>query len=159
MFGDQSGGAGGALWAARKRTSRSVMHPISGSATLLDSRRLAIRARIGLTGAPVVLSEELPARDTVNDAQPLRNPAHRCRRARPGDRGARQELRLPHVAIALGGEVAAGSGYRTRAVDERVPLVFTGGTIDYRLVDGEQGSRFLADVGALLTEPRLALTW
>jgi pyruvate dehydrogenase E2 component (dihydrolipoamide acetyltransferase) len=32
-------------------------------------------------------------------------------------------------------------------------------SFDHRLVDGEQGSRFLADVGALLTEPGLALTW
>ncbi|MGE3287804.1 MAG: dihydrolipoamide acetyltransferase family protein [Pseudonocardia sp.] len=32
-------------------------------------------------------------------------------------------------------------------------------SFDHRLVDGEQGSRFLADVGALLTDPRLALTW
>ncbi|MBL8926049.1 MAG: 2-oxo acid dehydrogenase subunit E2 [Pseudonocardia sp.] len=32
-------------------------------------------------------------------------------------------------------------------------------SFDHRLVDGEQGARFLADVGALLTEPGLALTW
>jgi 2-oxoisovalerate dehydrogenase E2 component (dihydrolipoyl transacylase) len=32
-------------------------------------------------------------------------------------------------------------------------------SFDHRLVDGEQGSRFLADVGALLTDPALALTW
>ncbi|WP_433299689.1 dihydrolipoamide acetyltransferase family protein [Pseudonocardia sp. CA-142604] len=32
-------------------------------------------------------------------------------------------------------------------------------SFDHRLVDGEQGSRFLADVGALLTDPSLALTW
>jgi pyruvate dehydrogenase E2 component (dihydrolipoamide acetyltransferase) len=32
-------------------------------------------------------------------------------------------------------------------------------SFDHRLVDGEQGSRFLADVGAVLTEPGLALTW
>ncbi|GAA5123626.1 dihydrolipoamide acetyltransferase family protein [Pseudonocardia adelaidensis] len=32
-------------------------------------------------------------------------------------------------------------------------------SFDHRLVDGEQGSRFLADVGALLTDPGLALTW
>jgi pyruvate dehydrogenase E2 component (dihydrolipoamide acetyltransferase) len=32
-------------------------------------------------------------------------------------------------------------------------------SFDHRLVDGEQGSRFLADVGALLHDPGLALTW
>ena len=32
-------------------------------------------------------------------------------------------------------------------------------SFDHRLVDGEQGSRFLADVGALLEDPGLALTW
>ena len=32
-------------------------------------------------------------------------------------------------------------------------------SFDHRLVDGEQGSRFLSDVGALLTDPSLALTW
>ncbi len=32
-------------------------------------------------------------------------------------------------------------------------------SFDHRVVDGEQGSRFLADVGALLTDPGLALTW
>jgi 2-oxoisovalerate dehydrogenase E2 component (dihydrolipoyl transacylase) len=32
-------------------------------------------------------------------------------------------------------------------------------SFDHRLVDGEQGSRFLADVGALLTDPGLALAW
>jgi 2-oxoisovalerate dehydrogenase E2 component (dihydrolipoyl transacylase) len=32
-------------------------------------------------------------------------------------------------------------------------------SFDHRLVDGEQGSRFLADVGALLTDPGLALTY
>jgi 2-oxoisovalerate dehydrogenase E2 component (dihydrolipoyl transacylase) len=32
-------------------------------------------------------------------------------------------------------------------------------SFDHRLVDGEQGSRFLADVGALLTDPALAIAW
>jgi pyruvate dehydrogenase E2 component (dihydrolipoamide acetyltransferase) len=32
-------------------------------------------------------------------------------------------------------------------------------SFDHRLVDGEQGSRFLADIGALLTDPGIALTW
>ncbi|MEJ3655747.1 dihydrolipoamide acetyltransferase family protein [Actinomycetes bacterium KLBMP 9759] len=32
-------------------------------------------------------------------------------------------------------------------------------SFDHRLVDGEQGSIFLADVGKLLTDPGLALTW
>jgi pyruvate dehydrogenase E2 component (dihydrolipoamide acetyltransferase) len=32
-------------------------------------------------------------------------------------------------------------------------------SFDHRVVDGEQGSRFLADVGALLTDPGLALSW
>jgi pyruvate dehydrogenase E2 component (dihydrolipoamide acetyltransferase) len=32
-------------------------------------------------------------------------------------------------------------------------------SFDHRLVDGAQGSRFLADVGALLHDPGLALTW
>ncbi|HEY1972162.1 MAG TPA: dihydrolipoamide acetyltransferase family protein, partial [Pseudonocardia sp.] len=32
-------------------------------------------------------------------------------------------------------------------------------SFDHRLVDGEQGSRFLADVGALLADPGLALTY
>ncbi len=32
-------------------------------------------------------------------------------------------------------------------------------SFDHRLVDGEQGSRFLADVGALLEDPALALTF
>ena len=32
-------------------------------------------------------------------------------------------------------------------------------SFDHRIVDGEQGSRFLADIGALLTEPGLAMTW
>jgi pyruvate dehydrogenase E2 component (dihydrolipoamide acetyltransferase) len=32
-------------------------------------------------------------------------------------------------------------------------------SFDHRLVDGEQGARFLADVGALLTDPGIALTW
>ena len=30
-------------------------------------------------------------------------------------------------------------------------------TFDHRVVDGEQGARFLADLGALLTDPGLAL--
>ncbi|TCK27741.1 dihydrolipoamide acetyltransferase family protein [Pseudonocardia endophytica] len=32
-------------------------------------------------------------------------------------------------------------------------------SFDHRLVDGEQGSRFLADVGALLADPGIAFTW
>ncbi|HET6706020.1 dihydrolipoamide acetyltransferase family protein [Amycolatopsis sp.] len=32
-------------------------------------------------------------------------------------------------------------------------------SFDHRVVDGQQGSEFLADVGALLTDPGLALTW
>ena len=32
-------------------------------------------------------------------------------------------------------------------------------SFDHRVVDGQQGSQFLADVGALLTDPGLALTW
>ena len=32
-------------------------------------------------------------------------------------------------------------------------------SFDHRLVDGQQGSIFLADVGALLTDPGLALTY
>jgi pyruvate dehydrogenase E2 component (dihydrolipoamide acetyltransferase) len=32
-------------------------------------------------------------------------------------------------------------------------------SFDHRLVDGEQGSRFLADVGALLADPGIALTY
>ncbi|HTK61901.1 MAG TPA: dihydrolipoamide acetyltransferase family protein [Pseudonocardia sp.] len=32
-------------------------------------------------------------------------------------------------------------------------------SFDHRLVDGEQGSRFLADVGALLSDPALAMTF
>ena len=31
-------------------------------------------------------------------------------------------------------------------------------SFDHRLVDGEQGSRFLADVGAILAEPGMVLT-
>jgi pyruvate dehydrogenase E2 component (dihydrolipoamide acetyltransferase) len=31
-------------------------------------------------------------------------------------------------------------------------------SFDHRLVDGEQGSRFLADVGAILSNPGMALT-
>jgi 2-oxoisovalerate dehydrogenase E2 component (dihydrolipoyl transacylase) len=32
-------------------------------------------------------------------------------------------------------------------------------SFDHRVVDGEQGSRFLADIGALLTDPGTALAW
>jgi pyruvate dehydrogenase E2 component (dihydrolipoamide acetyltransferase) len=32
-------------------------------------------------------------------------------------------------------------------------------SFDHRVVDGEQGSKFLADVGALLTDPAMALAW
>jgi len=32
-------------------------------------------------------------------------------------------------------------------------------SFDHRVVDGEQGSRFLADIGASLTDPALAFTW
>ncbi|MGH3669315.1 MAG: dihydrolipoamide acetyltransferase family protein, partial [Pseudonocardiaceae bacterium] len=32
-------------------------------------------------------------------------------------------------------------------------------SVDHRVVDGEQGSRFLADVGALLSDPALAMTF
>ena len=32
-------------------------------------------------------------------------------------------------------------------------------SFDHRLVDGEQGSRFLADIGALLEDPSLGLVW
>jgi len=31
-------------------------------------------------------------------------------------------------------------------------------SFDHRLVDGEQGSRFLADVGTILAEPGMVLT-
>ena len=31
-------------------------------------------------------------------------------------------------------------------------------SFDHRLVDGEQGSRFLADIGRILRDPGLALT-
>jgi 2-oxoisovalerate dehydrogenase E2 component (dihydrolipoyl transacylase) len=31
-------------------------------------------------------------------------------------------------------------------------------SFDHRLVDGEQGSRFLADIGAILAEPGMILT-
>jgi 2-oxoisovalerate dehydrogenase E2 component (dihydrolipoyl transacylase) len=32
-------------------------------------------------------------------------------------------------------------------------------SFDHRLVDGELGSRFLADVGAVLEDPELAVMW
>jgi 2-oxoisovalerate dehydrogenase E2 component (dihydrolipoyl transacylase) len=32
-------------------------------------------------------------------------------------------------------------------------------SFDHRVVDGEQGSRFLADVGALLADPATAITY
>jgi pyruvate/2-oxoglutarate dehydrogenase complex dihydrolipoamide acyltransferase (E2) component len=32
-------------------------------------------------------------------------------------------------------------------------------SFDHRVVDGEQGSRFLADVATLLTDPAMALAW
>ncbi|HET9255503.1 MAG TPA: 2-oxo acid dehydrogenase subunit E2, partial [Pseudonocardiaceae bacterium] len=32
-------------------------------------------------------------------------------------------------------------------------------SVDHRVVDGQQGSRFLSDVGALLTDPALALAF
>ena len=32
-------------------------------------------------------------------------------------------------------------------------------SFDHRVIDGEQGSRFLADVGSLMAEPGLALAW
>ena len=32
-------------------------------------------------------------------------------------------------------------------------------SFDHRLVDGEQGSRFLADVGAILADPGMAWQW
>jgi 2-oxoisovalerate dehydrogenase E2 component (dihydrolipoyl transacylase) len=42
----------------------------------------------------------------------------------------------------------------------RARLVTTlSASFDHRLVDGEQGSRFLADVGAILTDPDQALVW
>ncbi|HSU71812.1 MAG TPA: 2-oxo acid dehydrogenase subunit E2, partial [Micrococcaceae bacterium] len=31
-------------------------------------------------------------------------------------------------------------------------------SFDHRLVDGEQGSKFLADIGAILADPGMALT-
>jgi 2-oxoisovalerate dehydrogenase E2 component (dihydrolipoyl transacylase) len=31
-------------------------------------------------------------------------------------------------------------------------------TFDHRLVDGEQGAKFLVDVGAILSNPGIALT-
>jgi pyruvate dehydrogenase E2 component (dihydrolipoamide acetyltransferase) len=31
-------------------------------------------------------------------------------------------------------------------------------SFDHRMVDGEQGSRFLADIGAILAEPGIVLT-
>ncbi len=32
-------------------------------------------------------------------------------------------------------------------------------SFDHRLVDGEQGARFLADIGAVLTEPGMVLAY
>jgi pyruvate dehydrogenase E2 component (dihydrolipoamide acetyltransferase) len=32
-------------------------------------------------------------------------------------------------------------------------------SVDHRIVDGQQGSQFLTDVGALLTDPALAFTF
>jgi pyruvate dehydrogenase E2 component (dihydrolipoamide acetyltransferase) len=32
-------------------------------------------------------------------------------------------------------------------------------SVDHRVVDGQQASQFLADVGALLADPALALTY
>jgi pyruvate dehydrogenase E2 component (dihydrolipoamide acetyltransferase) len=32
-------------------------------------------------------------------------------------------------------------------------------SVDHRVVDGAQGSQFLTDIGALLTDPALALTF
>jgi 2-oxoisovalerate dehydrogenase E2 component (dihydrolipoyl transacylase) len=32
-------------------------------------------------------------------------------------------------------------------------------SFDHRVVDGQQGSRFLADVGALLADPAVAITY
>ena len=32
-------------------------------------------------------------------------------------------------------------------------------SVDHRVVDGQQGSQFLADIGALLTNPALAITY
>jgi pyruvate dehydrogenase E2 component (dihydrolipoamide acetyltransferase) len=32
-------------------------------------------------------------------------------------------------------------------------------SFDHRVIDGQQGSEFLADVGAVLTDPALAITF
>ena len=61
----------------------------------------------------------------------------------------------PDAALAASGKV---DGVTTVAFAATLPIVQEVFRRTIRLVDGEQGSRFLADIGAILREPGLALT-
>ena len=53
-----------------------------------------------------------------------------------------------------------GSGLRRKGNDERIEprwVTTLAVSFDHRLVDGEQGSRFLSDVAGILSDPGLAL--
>jgi pyruvate dehydrogenase E2 component (dihydrolipoamide acetyltransferase) len=53
--------------------------------------------------------------------------------------------------------VAGGKSGKKKVVPRMVTQL--GLSFDHRIVDGELGSRFLADVGAMLHDPGVALTF
>ena len=52
-------------------------------------------------------------------------------------------------------EISIGTGTEERVVPRWVTILAV--SFDHRIIDGEQGSRFLHDVAEILAEPALAL--
>ena len=84
---------------------------------------------------------------------------HQRRRLRRRHRHADpQPRRVGHPRLRRGAADAVGRRRRTR--DERIEprwVTQLAVSFDHRIVDGQQGSQFLADVGAVLTDPGMAL--
>jgi pyruvate dehydrogenase E2 component (dihydrolipoamide acetyltransferase) len=58
--------------------------------------------------------------------------------------------------VVGGGAATSGSEHDAERIEPRW-VTQLAVSFDHRLVDGQQGSRFLADVAAVLTDPGMAL--
>ena len=131
-------------------TPRGLIVPKIRDADTLSLRELADRPRRAHRHRP---GRQDAARPTWS-AAPSRSPTSACSGSTPARRSSTRARRRSWPSARSSRRPGWSTASWPCAPSCQLALSF-----DHRLVDGEQGSRFLADVGALLTDPGLALTW
>ena len=133
-------------------TDRGLIVP-----NIKDADRLSL---LELADAMAALTDDRPRRAHAAGRHVRRHVHdHQRRRVRRRHRHADPEPgRVGHPRLRRGAPDAVGG--RHAAPAERIEprwVTQLAVSFDHRIVDGQQGSRFLADVGAVLTDPGMAL--